>query len=592
MSPVFCKHFFYTLVFLVGLRFSIFASTQGADLTLQDVPRVMETIFQEHITQKNMTRDLVVRGIKHFIDQFDPHRIYLLASETDQFLHPTKKTIDLVVQEYKGKKFIFFGEMNSAFQKAIQRARTFRKKWKYMSFQDAEALLATSEASPIKDDDASFSRTVEELESKAALYMARLLVRKQKNNISFEEAQEQIEEQMKEHENEYLYTDKSGAPLPSQARENLFALHILKAFTESLDAHSAFLDPKESDLLRARLQKESNGVVITEGRVDSSSVPIAGGIIGKISLHSFYEGEEDVSSVQDVALALATLAKKGPLKGVVLDLRDNRGGFLMQAVKVAGLFIKSGVVVISKTRDGKEHFYRDIDSSISFQGPLIILTSKATASAAEIVAQALKDYGVALIVGDEKTYGKGSIQMQTATSKASDPSFKVTVGQYYSVSGQSIQMIGVKADIVVPSFLFNQRLGEEFLQAPLKQDSVSSAFKDSLSDVDPDMKGWYMQYYLPCLEGPKRPFEKYVPELRRRSEERLLANREYQRFLHGLPITKTQKKGNALEVVVLTPEQAERRVEALQMQEAVNILKDLIELSSSASAASSTMKLN
>src|SRR5207244_3248718 len=100
-------------------------------------------------------------------------------------------------------------------------------------------------------------------------------------------------------------------------------------------------------------------------------------------------------------------------------LRDNRGGFLMQAVKVAGLFIKSGVIVVSKTGDGKEHLYRDTDSADLFDGPLIVLTSKETASAAEIVAQALKDYGVAIIVGDEKTYGKGSIQMQTATSDKS-----------------------------------------------------------------------------------------------------------------------------------------------------------------------------
>ncbi len=101
---------------------------------------------------------------------------------------------------------------------------------------------------------------------------------------------------------------------------------------------------------------------------------------------------------------------------------------MTQAVKVAGLFITNGVVVISKYSDGEVHYYRDVTETRNYSGPMVVLTSRLTASAAEIVAQALQYYGVALIVGDAQTYGKGTIQAQTVTDDSSESHFKVTVG--------------------------------------------------------------------------------------------------------------------------------------------------------------------
>ena len=114
---------------------------------------------------------------------------------------------------------------------------------------------------------------------------------------------------------------------------------------------------------------------------------------------------DGVSSEKDIKEAIRSFREKGQL-GLVLDFRENSGGFLSQAVKVAGLFVSNGVIVISKYGKGEVHYLRNIVGRSFFNGPLVILTSKMSASASEIVAQALQDYGVGLVVGDERTFGK------------------------------------------------------------------------------------------------------------------------------------------------------------------------------------------
>ena len=153
---------------------------------------------------------------------------------------------------------------------------------------------------------------------------------------------------------------------------------------------------------------------MNDDRIKSSYEVVEGGIIGKITLHSFYESTDGVSSEKDIKEAIRDFRRKGELNGLVLDLRENSGGFLGQAVRVAGLFVSNGVIVISKYGKGDVHYLRNIVGKSYFNGPLVVLTSKMSASASEIVAQALQDYGVALVVGDERTFGKGSIQYQTS----------------------------------------------------------------------------------------------------------------------------------------------------------------------------------
>ncbi|MEI8124534.1 MAG: S41 family peptidase [Parachlamydiaceae bacterium] len=318
-------------------------------------------------------------------------------------------------------------------------------------------------------------------------------------------------------------------------------------------------DGKEEKVVNVSLVREE--IAVNDDRALMQSIPVDGGIIGLIKLDSFYENDKDnVTSENDVRDAIKKLDQKGKLRGLILDLRENSGGFLSQAVKVAGLFITNGVVVVSKYFNGEEHFYRDMDGKLAYDGPLIVLTSKATASAAEIVAQALQDYGVAIIVGDEHTYGKGTIQSQTATDDKASTFFKVTVGKYYTVSGKTPQIQGVKADVVVPSPFAHEMMGEEHLDYPLKPDVIPSSYDDDLSDVTPNLKPWYMRYYAPTVQHKKSFWDNMLPELKKNSQVRISQNKGYQAFLNS--------KAGAQAV----------DVEGLQIAEAVFVMKDMIRL--------------
>ncbi|MCE2982967.1 MAG: S41 family peptidase [Parachlamydia sp.] len=324
------------------------------------------------------------------------------------------------------------------------------------------------------------------------------------------------------------------------------------------------------------VQLNRTEIIVSTDRVDVSSEPFGNGLIGKITLHSFYQGE-GISSEKDVQEAIEKLKSEGNLRGLILDLRENSGGFLSQAVKVAGLFITNGIIVISKYSNGDERFYRDVDSKVAFDEPLVVLTSKATASAAEIVAQALQDYGAAIIVGDEHTYGKGTIQTQTVTDDKSTSYFKVTVGKYYTVSGKTPQKNGVKSDIVVPGKWSKEHIGEIYLDT-VEADTIPSTYEDRLSDISPDVKSWYMKYYTPTVQAKVTTWENLLPTLRKNSEYRLSNNKNYQLFLTGkLP---DEDKEEEEELLLSDKKPKTYGVDDLQMTEAVNIVKDMVILHS------------
>lgn len=313
-----------------------------------------------------------------------------------------------------------------------------------------------------------------------------------------------------------------------------------------------------------RVDLKRERILMEDDRLLYRAEPYGDGIIGKITLPSFYESTGASSCEMDIREALKELKKKGNLVGLVFDMRENLGGFLNQAVKVAGLFITSGVVVISKYAQGEVQYMRHIDPRMYYNGPLVILTSKASASAAEIVAQALQDYGVALVVGDERTYGKGSIQFQTVTDDDASSFFKVTVGRYYTVSGRSTQIEGVIADIVVPTEFSPYNIGERYLEYPLPNDQVAAAYIDPLSDVDLQSKLWFQRNYLPHLQKKESVWRQSLSQLKANSARRLERDPNFKVFLEhintGTPPTKDDNWGT----------------EDLQMAEAVSIVKDMI----------------
>jgi carboxyl-terminal processing protease len=322
-------------------------------------------------------------------------------------------------------------------------------------------------------------------------------------------------------------------------------------------------DKGNEKMYQVSLKREK--IIMQEDRLSYHAEPFADGIIGKLTLPSFYESSDAPSCEMDIREALKELKRQGKLYGLVLDMRENLGGFLNQAVKVTGLFITSGVVVISKYAQGEVQYLRNIDPRVYYNGPLVILTSKASASAAEIVAQALQDYGVALVVGDERTYGKGSIQYQTVTDNDATAFFKVTVGRYYTVSGRSTQIEGVKTDILVPTEFAPYNIGERYLEYPLNNDHVSSAYVDSLSDIDSNAKLWFQKNYIPYIQKKESVWRKMLPTLKANSAYRLQHDPNYKLFLEQLsplarPLENEENWG----------------MEDLQMNEAVSIVKDMI----------------
>lgn len=306
-------------------------------------------------------------------------------------------------------------------------------------------------------------------------------------------------------------------------------------------------------------------------RVTYTYEKYADGIIGKIVLKSFYDNGNGVTSENDLRKAILELSAIGKLQGVVLDLRENSGGFLSQAIKVAGLFLSNGVVAISKYSNNEIRYMRTVNGRPFYEGPLILLVSKLSASASEIVAQCLQDYGVALIVGDERTFGKGTIQYQTITDKKSDVFFKVTIGRYYTVSGRTTQVEGVIADIVVPTEFSPFEVGERYLEYSLKADRIGSSYEDKLLDLEGKIKLWFQKNYLPSLQKTKQFWKKILPELKKNSSARIAKDTEFQKFL--------KESNNAKKERFFSKN---KFAEDLQMKESVNIIKEMIQLENKA----------
>lgn len=323
-------------------------------------------------------------------------------------------------------------------------------------------------------------------------------------------------------------------------------------------------------------------VVLKETRYESILEPFGDGAIGYLRLHSFYQ-DPDSASGTDLAKAIEDMKKEGPLKGVILDLRYNSGGLLSQAVAVAGLFISKGVVVSIKDENGTIQHLRHLDEDVAWDGPLIVLVNRASASASEIVAGTLKDYGRALIVGDESTYGKGSFQtftLNTTSNGQTNPQgeYKVTRGRYYTVSGKTPQLTGVASDIVVQGPLSEMEMGEKFSKFPLENDSISESFDDDLSDIPLAQRSSIRLLYKFNMQPKLNTYELYLPTLIHNSKIRLERNKPYQEFVKEL---KAKEGENESSKDVEPPEDAYENAQGkgdMQLNETKDILKDLLYL--------------
>jgi carboxyl-terminal processing protease len=263
------------------------------------------------------------------------------------------------------------------------------------------------------------------------------------------------------------------------------------------------------DEIKLKDQEARADIVI---RKDENGEPIK---LGWLTLPSFYADmdKHQKSTTRDV-LALLKRLKKENIGGLVVDLRRNGGGSLEEALSLTGLFLKSGPIVQTKDYNGSIRISSDPDSGIAYSGPMVVLTSRQSASASEIFAAALQDYGRAVIVGDKSTFGKGTVQTILPIGRFAsllgshsdeDGALKLTIQKFYRVAGGSTQLHGVASDIVLPSLSDLPEFGESALKNALPYDEVAKAKYTRWSDSH----------------------SLFVDQLRRRSEERVKNDPEF-----------------------------------------------------------------
>jgi carboxyl-terminal processing protease len=269
-----------------------------------------------------------------------------------------------------------------------------------------------------------------------------------------------------------------------------------------------------------------------------------GYILVPIFYHDFKkENGGGRDSGKDTRRELEKLKAAG-VDGIILDLRNNGGGALSDAVSIVGLFIDEGPVVQVKNERGNEQVLRNDEAGTVYAGPLVVMVNKFSASASEIAAAALQDYGRAVIVGDEHTHGKGTVQGvidMDETRLFYQPQFdhlgtlKVTTQKFYRINGNSTQYKGVESDILLPSMFGYVKSGEKYLEYSLPWDTISPVSYEK----------WQ----------PPLPIE----QLRQRSEKRVAQDKA---FLAIKEEAKNAEKRSGETLITLTVDDMRARKEA------------------------------
>jgi carboxyl-terminal processing protease len=272
--------------------------------------------------------------------------------------------------------------------------------------------------------------------------------------------------------------------------------------------------------------------------------------VAVINLPSFYADSRrgGRSCAKDVKKLLKE-ARKEKVDGVLLDLSTNGGGSLDDAVSVAGLFFKTGNVV---TQSAKSNGYsqapvrlKDDDDDVDWNGPLVVLTSRVSASASEIVAGTLKDYKRAIIVGSDHTFGKGSIQ-QVVSLPPGLGAIKVTVGMFFTPGGNSTQHRGVDADVVLPSALATDDVGEKSLDFSLPPRKIKP-FLSKSAYVKSGKNKW------------NEVDDGILPVIKQRSKLRIAASDKFTEIIED--VKKAEKRGRIVTIGESLSEQKEKKAE-------------------------------
>ena len=328
--------------------------------------------------------------------------------------------------------------------------------------------------------------------------------------------------------------------------------------------------------------------------------------IGVIRLPTFYvdfaalrAGDPNYKSTTGDVRRLISELKDAGVGGIVIDLRDNGGGALQEAISLVGLFIKKGPVVQVRDSRGIIRVHSDPDPGIVYRGPLAVLVNRLSASASEIFAGALQDYGRGLVLGGQ-TFGKGTVQTLIPIRRGRQGQLKLTQAKFYRISGDSTQHRGVIPDIEFPGVIDKTEVGESSLDNALAWDSIDQArydragetapYVDALAarhhrraSLDPDFV--HLKARIARLERERREpaislSEKTRRERQKSDERRELEGENTRRVARG---EKPFASFAELEAHQNTASAASQDDPLLD--EAANILADLVELKKTAAAA-------
>ena len=310
------------------------------------------------------------------------------------------------------------------------------------------------------------------------------------------------------------------------AKGTLVRLQILKAGSD-LNAK-----PIEISLIREKVKLEDQAAKGSVLEIMNEDKPFKIGVIDIPNFYIDFEGQRNgdgnyKSTTKDVKKILDSL-KTENVDGIIIDLREDGGGSLQEAIELTGLFIKDGPVVQVKNSDGNIDVAKDPDPSIVYDGPLAVLVNRFSASASEIFSGAIQDYGRGLIIG-EQTYGKGTVQNLIDLNRLSSQKnlnlgqVKLTIAKYYRVNGGSTQNLGVVPDISYPTMIDPKDFGESSESTALPWDEIKSADFNKFSDMS-----------------------KFIPELNEKHLERISTNKDFQYLLEDINIYKENKKKTSI----------------------------------------------
>lgn len=615
----------------ICISFSLWAS-RYPELSPSDVVSIVDQMMTSHVTHKTMTPSVMALAAELFIDTLDPNKIYFTAEEVTQWTDRPIETWVAAITAFDKTDLTLFHEMYDFFLRCVERRKTWWVaphrteakdvdlgswargeeglgiRWAHLYEQRAEILSHMTQDHQLK--------VLDRLKRREELWEDVLFAGHKpcENGFCYSAILKSIAGALDSHT--CYFTPSEASEFLIHVQQRLFGIGVQlrddpTGFTivKILEGGPAqrqkalqngdrilaingepvlgmdlfdvvdFIRGESGTGVRLTVQREGNPtetmdlmiergeVIIQESRLKTELIPFGEGVIALLRLHSFYQ-DPIHSAAGDIQEALLNIRKDVPIKGILIDLRQNTGGVLAQAIQVAGHFITKGIIASIKNHVGQVDHLRETKGKMLYDGPLVILTSKASASAAEIVAQSLQDYGRAIIVG-EQTFGKGTFQVLTlnATEHASlNPKgeLKITGGRYYTVSGKSPQLVGVTPDIEIPGWLSHTDMGESFQINPLPNDAIGEHFDDLLEDIPLSHREQVRWLYSCNLQPRLKIYQRYLSLLRENSTRRIHNNAFYRHFLLDLETP-------------LSAEQLALYQESdPQLQEAIAILQDLI----------------